>query len=531
MKILVGIIFILVLFSCNGREPIMKDPPVISLDSIVTVTAEKVLFYGNLVLPETNSELRKRGFLISEEKDIELNGYGVKEIETNADSASVYVDKYRKYFVRMYCETSVGVYYSEEKSFKAFKKGLYFTCLGGSGEDDANQICVAHDGGYVIAGVTSSDDGDIAHNFGKKDFWFVKIDQDGMVVWSETYGGNGDDIATDVCQSSDGGYFISGSSISTDDLTQANKGGSDYRIVKTDVNGQMIWQKLFGGSADDIATSVAATDDGGCIVAGYSASSDGDISRNHGLNDCWIIRLSSNGEMVWQRMIGGSKNDEAYTVKLTSDKYFIIAGTTESDNGDITTTPQEKDGWIIKIDEGGEIMWRNTAGESFNDMFYDVISADDGGYIAVGVSYRDYNEKEQTGNSDVFVVKFASSGSVEWSSRFGSSGEDVATRVVQNKDGNYMVCGNAANKDQDVRDLYGNRDIWLIEVGESGDLRRSNNYGGTNFDTASGIVLSDRGYIVTGTTYSGDEHGAFNHRSGSADIIVLSMDNYKTFGN
>ncbi|MFB6317848.1 hypothetical protein [Saccharicrinis sp. FJH54] len=524
-------LFFVILFACSEKEPTVSTPPALTLDSIVTITGEKAVFYGNLVLAEPGSEIIEKGFLVSEETNPVLNATGVKTVKSSADSAVAYVKKYNRYFVRMYCKTSDGIYYSEEKTFQAFIKGLYFNCLGGTGEDGANQICYATDGGYIIVGSTSSTDGDVEHNFGNKDFWMVKIGDDGQIKWEETFGGNGDETATDVCPSADGGYYIAGFSNSTDNRTQTNKGGNDYWIIKTDITGQLIWQKLLGGGMDDVATSVAKTDDGGCIVAGYSSSADGDASGNHGKNDFWIIRLNASGELIWQRMIGGSLDDEAFAIKQTADGHFIIAGSSESANGDVTGTTEAKDFWVIKLDDSGEIIWRNSVGNSLDDIAYDIVQTDDGGYLAVGASFKSFNDKENTGNSDFYVARFSADGSTEWTKSYGSSAEDGAQRVIQNSSGNYIICGAATEEGYDVEKIFGNRDMWMIEISESGNLLQTKNFGGSNFEIASGMLATENGYILAGTTYSSDEHGVFNHRKGSADILVLSMDNNRSFGN
>jgi len=157
--------------------------------------------------------------------------------------------------------------------------------IGGSAQDAAHSIQQTLEGGYIIAGRSHSNDGDVTGNQGNSDYWIVKLDTGGNITWQKTFGGSGDDYAHSIQQTADGGYIIAGESNSNDGDVSGNHGGSDYWIVKLSPSGEITWQQSLGGSGADSATSIKQTLDGGYIAAGYSSPSDGDVTVNEGSGD------------------------------------------------------------------------------------------------------------------------------------------------------------------------------------------------------------------------------------------------------
>ncbi|MCL2009110.1 MAG: flagellin, partial [Synergistaceae bacterium] len=178
--------------------------------------------------------------------------------------------------------------------------------LGGSGYEGASSIQQTADGGYIVAGSSNSTDGDVSGNHGGYDYWIVELDANGDIEWEKSLGGSGLDSASSIQQTADGGYIVAGFSYSTDNDVSGNHGVRDYWIVKLTVNGDIEWEKSLGGTNYDQAFSIQQTADGGYIVAGYSDSNNVDVSGNHGGSDYWIVKLTANGVIEWQRSLGGS---------------------------------------------------------------------------------------------------------------------------------------------------------------------------------------------------------------------------------
>ena len=241
--------------------------------------------------------------------------------------------------------------------------------LGGCGFDEATSIQQTTDGGYIVVGhSTSSLSGDVAdENNGSgftRDYWVVKLDSNGNVEWENLLGGNGSDEANSIQQTTDGGYIVAGFSSSSlnGDVNDATNGGTDYWVVKIDNNGNVEWENLLGGSDVDAATSAQQTTDGGYIVAGSSRSSNsGDVNDiTNGLTDYWVVKLDSNGNVEWENLLGGGGFDEATSIQQTTDGGYIVAGySTSSLSGDVTDETNGSgfatDYWIIKLDANGEI--------------------------------------------------------------------------------------------------------------------------------------------------------------------------------
>ena len=207
--------------------------------------------------------------------------------------------------------------------------------LGGSASDVAFSIQQTSDNGYIVAGYTQSNDSDVAVYHGNQDYWIVKLNSVGSIEWQKSLGGTDVDMLSEIHQTSDGGYIIGGYSISDDIDVTGNHGQEDYWIVKINNLGAIQWQKSLGGSNIERAYSIKQTTSGGYIVAGSTNSTDGDITFHHGginiQHDFWIVNLDSTGNILWQKCLGGSSTDVARSVQQASDGGFIVTGSTVRD--------------------------------------------------------------------------------------------------------------------------------------------------------------------------------------------------------
>lgn len=181
-------------------------------------------------------------------------------------------------------------------------------------DDVAYSIQQNDDGGYIIAGSSLSDDGDVMDNYGSWDFWIVKLTPTDELASQKNLGRSNYDLAYSIQQTIDEGYIISGYSNSNDGDISGTK-YSFYYIMKLSVSGELEWQKTYGGSSTDRPYSIKQTTEGGYFVAGYTLSKDGDVTESHGFKDYWIIKLTTTGELVWQKTLGGSYNDEAHSIQ------------------------------------------------------------------------------------------------------------------------------------------------------------------------------------------------------------------------
>lgn len=284
--------------------------------------------------------------------------------------------------------------------------------FGGTGGERAMDIQQTTDGGYIAVGFTYSTDGDVTGNHGGIDYWMVKLDSIGNLQWQKCLGGTKQDWANSVRQTPDGGYIVAGFSLSNDGDVTGHHGiagvQADYWIVKTDDLGNIQWQKSLGGTGEDQAFSVRLTSDGGYVVAGFSRSTDGDVSGNHGGGDFWIVKLNSSGAIQWQKALGGSMTEQASSIEQTVDGGYIIAGYTLSNNGDVSGNHGGRDFWVVKLNGSGTLQWQKALGGTEEDNAYSVQQTTDGGYFIVGSTTSNNGDVNgHHGNADYWVVKLA----------------------------------------------------------------------------------------------------------------------------
>jgi hypothetical protein len=231
-------------------------------------------------------------------------------------------------------------------------------CYGGSSVEEPFSVQQTNDGGFIIAGLASSDDGDVTGNhqdiYGPTyDYWITKVDASGNLLWQKSLGGSGEETASEIRElPGGGGFIVFGYSDSNDGDVSDNHGYEDYWVAKTDTAGNLLWQKTFGGSNFENATALELLPDGGFILAGGTNSNDVDVSGNNSTNlrlDYWVIRLDIDGNLLWQKCLGGTMDEYANAISPTPDGGFIIAGDGYSNDGDISGNHGFSDYWIVKL--------------------------------------------------------------------------------------------------------------------------------------------------------------------------------------
>ena len=309
--------------------------------------------------------------------------------------------------------------------------------FGGNYWDKATSIVQTRDGGYAVAGITSS------KGAGRYDMWVVKLDANGNKQWDKTFGGSNDDEATSIIQTADGGYAVAGITLSK------GAGARDMWVVKLDANGYKQWDKTFGGSYWDEAKSIVQTSDGGYAVAGIT------LSKGAGHFDMWVVKLDANGNKQWDKTFGGSYWDKATSIVQTRDGGYAVAGYTYSKGARY----YEYDMWVVKLDARGKRKWDKTFGGSDDDYANSIVQTSDGGYAVAG-----YTESKGAGGYDMWVVKLNARGKRKWNKTFGGSDDDKAYSIVQTSDSGYAVAGYTKSKGA------GKKDMWVLKLDKDGNL-------------------------------------------------------------
>lgn len=360
---------------------------------------------------------------------------------------------------------------------------LWTKTFGGTAGDGGSSVQQTADGGYIITGWTN--------NFGAGGFdvYLIKTDLNGDTLWTKAYGGTGGDEGTYVQKTSDGGYVITGST------TSFSAGGYDVYLIKTDSIGDTLWTRSFGGTSDDLGTSVHQVADGGYMIVGNTKS------FGAGYKDVYVIKTNSNGDTLWTKTYGGSSQD--YTGYFgpagqpTTDGGFIITGTTISygaGGGDI---------FLIKINSLGDVLWSKTYGGTFGEEGKSVQQTLDGGFIIVG---KTLSFRPETADRDIYLVKTDAMGDTMWTRVFGDTSlEDYEDgfAVSQTDDGGYIITGRSYG--------FGSQsDVYMIKIDSNGHSGGCYEYsmntivGNAAFEIGSGAIVGSGGFISSPATIVGN---------------------------
>lgn len=334
------------------------------------------------------------------------------------------------------------------------------------------------------------------------------------IEWQKSLGGTGQEYGYCIKQTNDGGYIMVGESVSpVGGMITNNYGNYDCWVVKLDNTGSVQWKKSLGGSGYDRGYSVQQTADGGYIVGGNTSSNNFDVTGHYGGTDCWVVKLNNSGDIEWQKPLGGSSEDEAFSIQQTSDGGYILCGYTFSTNGAVTTTTG---GWIVKLNSTGTIQWQKGAG-----LFMNCIQqTSDGGYVAVGYT----NTNGPLGGNDYLIVKLNSAGAIQWQKYYGGTSTDMAQSIQQTTDGGYIVAGISDSSNTDVTNNNGSNDFWVLKLNSLGELEWQKALGGAFYDQAYSVQqTSDEGFIACG--YTNSTNGLVTGNHGDVDYWVVKLNN------
>jgi predicted secreted protein len=351
---------------------------------------------------------------------------------------------------------------------------------GGTGDDTGTGDTVqTSDGGYAISGDTNSS------GAGGLDFWLIKADAAGNMLWNKTYGGALDEVTGGMCQISDGGYAIAGYT------TSFGAGGQDFYLVRTDADGRAYWARTYGGAGDEYAMTVVQTFDGGYAMVGFTDS------FGAGGQDFYLVKTDASGNMQWNKTYGGNGTDYGYTVVQTSDGGYALAGQTTSFGAG------SQDFWLIKTDANGNMQWNKTYGDTGIDAAQNMVKSSDGGYAIVGYT-------TSFGGYKVYLVKTDASGNIQWNKTYATTSVEIGIHGIQTADGGYAMVGwNYVN----------GQDFILIKTDASGNIQWNMTYGETGIENGYALLqASDGGYVLTGNTNS---FGA-----GGTDIWLVKTDEF-----
>src|SRR6266478_2974950 len=411
--------------------------------------------------------------------------------------------------------------------------------FGGSEDDYLVSIQQTIDGGYILGGTSysASSGNKTSPANGAGDYWVLRLDAAGNKLWEQSYGGSGDEVLFSLQQTTDGGFILAGMSSSGADGTKTspNYGGYDYWIVRLDALGNQIWDQDFGGSDDDgtAGVFVRQTSDGGFILGGDSRSgaTGSKISVNYGGADFWVLRLDASGNELWDQSFGGANNDTLQALQQTSDGGFILGGSSDSaPSGNKTSTSYGgSDFWVVRLNSSGTKVWEQSIGGSAPDQLRSLQTTTDGGFILGGSSSSSASGNKASsnfGSSDFWAVRLDASGNKVWYQTPAARSSDEIRNTQQTADGGFILGGpsSSAPGGNKTSSSFGGNDYWVVRVDSTGSKLWEFAFGGTGGDNLYSLKPTrDGGYILGGYSSSGSSGNKTTPNYGGADFWITKL--------
>ena len=351
-----------------------------------------------------------------------------------------------------------------------FSQGWIKTC--GNGEGLSLQETI--DGGFIISGCT-------LYNNYPDDVYIIKTDNNGDTLWTRTFNRAAEECGYSIRQTLDSGYIIAG-------FSNIYGPGDDTYLIKTDVNGDTLWTKVYHDDRHNFGLSCIQTSEGGYIICGTKI--------NFGTSgDILLLKTNENGDTLWTKTYGGNNEERGFSVQQTNDGGYIITGSTETDS-------TAYDVYLIKTNEIGDTLWTKTFGGDDYDIGFSVRQTTDGGYIIAGqISNPD--------NYDVYLIKTNENGDTQWTKTYDGNYHTVGRSVFPTTDGGYVITGYTGSNSN------GN-EVYIIKTDGNGDTLWTKTYGENFTNLGYSVIETSNGmYVVAGTTYPTDN---------TANVLLIKVD-------
>lgn len=429
-------------------------------------------------------------------------------------------------FLFIHCSKDEG----SDHNTQNLTKIAFIETIGGTKNDVLQSIAETIDGGYAVLGYTQSTDFDIVDKNNESfDFWVMKFSSEDILEWNKTFGGTDDDRGYDIISTSDNGFALLGYSKSSDDDVSENAGAQDFWMVKITAEGFISWQKTFGFLGADSGSSLVQTSDNGYLITGVldvSASNGQGNSKTflkHAGGDIWAIKLNSLGEIEWSKYFGGSFTDTPFGVVETVDNSYIIVASSDSNDFNISNHKGSYDFWVLKISNEGNLIWEKSFGGSEVEEPRGITNTNDGNIVIVGdTRSTDIDISSNNGGADLWMIKISTDGDLIWEKTFGGTSFDVARSISQSKDNGFIISGNSRSSDLNFTN-QGQNDAWILKVDNSGNLLWQEFIGGSeNEFLYDAVQLKNQSIIAIGESASLDSD--IKENKGFSDALIIKIE-------
>jgi hypothetical protein len=427
-------------------------------------------------------------------------------------------------FLFIHCSKDEGI----ENLATNSNKIEFIKTFGGSKNDVSQSVVNTSDGGYAILGYTQSNDGNIINKNNEDfDFWVMKFSSDDTLLWSKTYGGSSDDRGADIITTNDDGFALLGYSKSDNGDVTLNAGAQDFWILKISNNGDILWQKTFGYTGADSGTALLQTQDNGFLITGVldvsaSGGQGNSKSAKHAGGDVWALKLASTGSLEWSKYFGGSFTEIPFGIVETSDNEYIITASSDSKDFNISNNKGGYDFWILKIASDGTLIWEKSFGGSEIDEPRAIAATADGNFMIVGdTRSSDKDVSNNRGGADLWMLKISTNGNLIWQKTIGASSFDVARSISKTNDNGFIIAGNSRSLDAGFTN-QGQNDAWILKVDINGDILWQKFVGGSENDLLfDAVQLNNKSIIAVGETTSNS--GDILENKGFSDALIIKI--------
>jgi hypothetical protein len=393
--------------------------------------------------------------------------------------------------------------------------GAFHRCFGGSSYDFFTTMIKTSDGGSLSLGITRSNDGDVGGFYhGGVDLYAVKRKKKHTLQWKTVLGGEGDEFASNIVELEDGSFMVAGMTQSTSgditnplwnlDQVKKHTTDSDIWLFHLSPAGTIVWSRTIGGSGSDVASSIVKVN-GGMLIAGTTSSNDGIFASSKQIpGHAFAAMLDDSGRVKWVKRYGGSVSDVIYSATQISNGNFVLAGMTDSQNGDVTDNHGDYDHWLLCIDDTGRLISQHCIGGDRWDQANKVIATQDGGFLSIGWLEKGENDR------DVLLVKGDADGTPLWQKTYGGSDIEEGWSIIETTDHGFVFAA-------DVNTTESAFNFWISKVDASGTMNWQTTAGGSEDDVPFGVIQeSDTVFLVAGYTNSDDgdiaggNHGVYD---------------------
>lgn len=344
--------------------------------------------------------------------------------------------------------------------------------IGGSGSDRGISMILGQSNDVLVLVSSDSDNGDFKNNKGYEDLYLMNYSSAGEHIYTKQFGGEFIDIPSSLLLTNDGNILICGHSRSTSGSLSSNRGQLDFWVIKTDIYGNTIWERTYGGTDEDYTVKMLQHSDGNYLLLGHSTSIDFDIPDNYGDLDISLMKLSENGDIIWQESFGGRFDDFASDILELENGNVLIGGSTFSDNIDISQNNGNSDGWIFEVDQAGDIVWEKTYGDSGND-YIKSIQQENGVIKVLGSSFStSIQDNYNNGAEDIWFFKLAADHSISSQSLIGGDSFENASSFVLLSSDELLITGRSNSRDAFGNGTGNDYDGFLAKIrfGELNDI-------------------------------------------------------------